>query len=318
MNNFNYITFDEIKNLDISPKECVDWAEFVIKNKRNWELPPKISIHFGNECFFNTMPSLISELDMFGLKVVSRLPERTPALKADIFLYSVKTGNLVCAMDGTWITTMRTGAVAAITANGLQKSRNRDYSFVGLGNTARASLLCLDAILNHEEITVKLLAYKNQHELFMERFKNFHNIHFEVFSDTDEFMRSSTVIFSCITAATSLFSDEKNYKDGVLIIPVQTRGFQNCDLVFDRIYCDDIPHIAGFKNFSLYKNVVEMTDVLLENAIMGRGRKNDNERLIAYNIGISLQDVYFASKIFNKISGTEENGYKEELSKFWV
>ncbi len=313
--NFNYISFDEIRNLEISPKECVAWAEHVIANKRKWELPPKISMHFGNECFFNTMPSMIPCMDLFGLKVVSRLPERNPALKADIFLYSAGDGNLICAMDGTWITTMRTGAVAAITAKHLQKSGNREYSFVGLGNTARASLLCLDAVLNSEDITVKLLAYKNQHELFMERFKDFKNIRFEIFSDTDEFMRSSSVIFSCITAATSLFSDEKNYKKGVLIIPVQTRGFQNCDLVFDRIYCDDIPHISGFKNFSLYKNVVEMTDVLIGG---GYGRLHDDERLIAYNIGISLQDVYFANEIYKKLVGSEKDECVEDSPKFWV
>lgn len=311
---FNYISFNEIRELKISPEECVAWAEHVIRNKRNWELPPKISIHFGNECFFNTMPSLIPELDLFGLKMVSRLLERSPALKADIFLYSAKTGNMICAMDGTWITTMRTGAVAAITAKHLQKSGNREYSFVGLGNTARASLLCLDAILSHEEINVKLLAYKDQHELFMERFKDFKNINFEIFHDTDEFMCGSTVIFSCVTAATSLFSDDRNYKKGVLIIPVQTRGFQNCDLVFDRIYCDDIPHIAGFKNFSLYKNVAEMTDVLNKS---GCGRLNDRERLIAYNIGISLQDVYFANKVYKRF-GEVKKERVEELPKFWV
>ena len=32
------------------------------------------------------------------------------------------------------------------------------------------------------------------------------------------------------------------------------------------------------------------------------GRENDEERIIAYNIGIALHDMYYAGKIFDMIS----------------
>lgn len=313
MNNVNYISFDEILKLKITPEECVEWATFVIKNKNNCVLHAKDSIHFGNECFFNTMPSFIPEENLFGVKVVSRILEREPTLQADIMLYDSKSGNLLCFMDGTWITTMRTGAIAAITAKTLEVKNNNEYSFMGLGNTARATLLCLDAIFEHKEMIVKILKYKNQHELFIERFKDFKNIKFQVYENVDELIKDSKVIISCVTAATSLFSDVKNYQKGVLVIPVQTRGFQNCDLEFDNIFCDDVSHISNFKNFNFYKNVTEMTDVLNFG-----GRKSVDERLIAYNIGISLQDVYFASKIYKKLNITSENKINNLLTKFWV
>lgn len=44
------------------------------------------------------------------------------------------------------------------------------------------------------------------------------------------------------------------------------------------------------------------------------GRENDDQRILAYNIGISIQDVYFASKIYELIA--ERN--KTESKKFWV
>lgn len=257
------ISFEQILKLGITPLECVNWAETVIKNKNNYVLPHKISITYGNECYFNTMPAYIPEMNLIGVKEVSRVTGREPTLQGDILLYDSVTGEMKCFMDGTWITTWRTAAVAAITVEKLKKSDAKNISLMGLGNIARAFVLCIDAIRDHEEIELNILAYKDQHELFIERFRNHKNIHIKVFNDVKEMFKISDVIVSCVTAATSLFDEnDEDYKPGVLIVPVQTRGFQNCDLTFDKIFCDDIPHISGFKYFKQYKSVTEMTDVL--------------------------------------------------------
>lgn len=269
------INFNDINNLGITPKECVEWAETVIKNKRNYILPHKISITYGNECYFNTMPAYIPEMNLIGVKEVSRVTGREPTLQGDILLYDSVTGEMKCFMDGTWITTWRTAAVAAITVEKLKKSDAKNISLMGLGNIARAFVLCIDAIRDHEEIELNILAYKDQHELFIERFRNHKNIHIKVFNDVKEMFKISDVIVSCVTAATSLFDEnDEDYKPGVLIVPVQTRGFQNCDLTFDKIFCDDIPHISGFKYFKQYKSVTEMTDVL-NNFTFVRGGGDD-------------------------------------------
>lgn len=53
-------------------------------------------------------------------------------------------------------------------------------------------------------------------------------------------MDGSDVIISCITEAEGLICpDDKRFKEGCLLIPVHTRGFQNCDLFFDKIFGDD-------------------------------------------------------------------------------
>ena len=67
-------------------------------------------------------------------------------------------------------------------------------------------------------------------------------------------------------------------------------------MFFDKIFCDDIGHIRNFQYFNEYKSVSEMTDVLNNETI---GRENDEQRILAYNIGISIQDIFFASKIYD-------------------
>ena len=171
-------------------------------------------------------------------------------------------------------------------------------------------MLCLNAINMKENLKINILAYKDQHISFMERFKDFSNLQFNVYTNVKDMIKISDVIFSCVTTADCCFAEPECFKTGVLVVPVHTRGFQNCDLVFDKIYCDDIGHISGFKYFNEYKYVAELTDVLNDKNF----KRNDEDRLLAYNIGISLQDVFFASKIFdvfsNKLASNDE--------KFWV
>lgn len=308
----NQIYFNDIYSLGITPKECVEWTETVIKNKRNYVLPHKISITYGNECYFNTMPAYIPEMNLIGVKEVSRVTGREPTLQGDILLYDSVTGDMKCFMDGTWITTWRTAAVAAVTVETLKKRDAKNISLMGLGNIARAFVLCIDAMRNHNDIELNILAYKDQHNIFIERFKQYKNIHINVFDDVKEMFKISDVIVSCVTAATSLFDEnDEDFKPGVLIVPVQTRGFQNCDLTFDRIFCDDITHISGFKYFNQYKSITEMTDVL-NNSTFVRG---GDERYLAYNIGIAVQDMYYAAKILEKVNKKENVA---ELPKFWV
>jgi ornithine cyclodeaminase/alanine dehydrogenase-like protein (mu-crystallin family) len=318
-----YIDFDAIKALTISPKKCLDWAKKALLTKSNAILPPKTSIKFADECFFNTMPSLIPEIERFGVKVISRYTITYqchgpgPSLSGDIMLYDSATGKLLSIMDGTWITTMRTGAVAALSIDLLSKKDTKSYSFIGLGNTARAVLLCLNAALNYEPVIIKILAYKNQHEVFMQRFADYTNITFKVYDSVSELIQSSDVIISCVTTAKENFAYDADYPEGVLVVPVHTRGFQNCDLFFDKIFCDDIDHIKSFKYFSLFKNCDEVSNILTGKKA---GRESENERILVYNIGISLQDVFFASNIYElatELPGTA-SFTKPPIPAIWV
>ena len=103
-----------ICDLNISPKECVSWVNESFRMKYEAQLPAKISVHPQGNDFFTSMPALLPQpYRFFGVKEVCRINGREPALSSDILLYDSITGHLLALMDGDWITTMRTGAVAA-------------------------------------------------------------------------------------------------------------------------------------------------------------------------------------------------------------
>lgn len=308
----------QIRELNISPAECVDWVRESFSLKETAQLPAKISLHPQGNDFFNTMPCLLpAPHNYYGVKVVHRIKGAMPALGSDILLYNSQTGELLAMLDADWITTMRTGAVAALAISTFRKSDARTYGFIGLGNTGRATMLCL---LESEPDTmhnVLLLRYKNQAELFIERFKGYSNVSFTVCDDAKELVAASDVIVSCITEASGLLCDDDSlYREGCLVLPVHTRGFQNCDLFFDKVYADDTAHVCGFKYFDRFRQFGEIQDVIAGKI---KGRESDKERILSYNIGLGLHDVVYASKIYDKLK--DSSGDVEivrETEKFWI
>lgn len=310
------IDFEQIKELGIGGKQCVQWVEEAFKIKEKAVLPAKISIKLPDNVFFNTMPCYLPSVGKFGVKVVSRYPERFPSIASNIQLFDTETGNPLALMDGDWITAMRTGAVAALAVKYFKRKKANRYSFLGLGNTARATMKCLLEDNPEEQFHVKLLAYKDQATLFAERFSHYSNVSFEVYGDITKLIEGADVIISCVTAADSLLASDELYKEGVLVVPVHTRGFQNCDLFFDRVFADDTAHVKDFKNFNQFKEFAEFKEV-----ISGRipARAHDQERILSYNIGIALHDVYFAARIFDMLTEkTPEVDLISPKSKFWV
>ena len=309
-----------IDALNISPKECIEWVKQGFLMKDDAQMPAKLSVHPQGEDFMTSMPCLLPKYNgrkYFGLKLVSRIEGQTPTLKSDITLYDAETGQLLAIMDGDWITAMRTGAVAALAARTFQRKGVDTYSMIGLGNIARAVALCLIADNEDRHITIRLMRYKDQAEQFIERFKGHNNVTFEIIDNPTAFLSEADVVISCVTVATELlFPDNSLYKKGVTVIPVHVRGFQNCDLFFDKVFGDDTGQIQTWKYFKQFHEYDEIHHVL-----QGKnpGRTNDDERILSYNYGLALHDIVFASKIYEKAINTSQGfEYQKQDKKIWV
>ena len=294
------ITNSEIIALNISATECVDWVREAFVMKSECQLPAKISVHPTGNDFFTTMPCLLpKEYGRFGAKVVSRIVGRVPALKSDMMLFDSNNGELLALVDCDWITAMRTGAVAALAIKTFRNSTATEYAFIGLGSTARATLTCLLESCKDEHLNIRLFRYKDQAEKIVEEYKHYKNATFTIVDNTSDLVRGADVVVSCITDASGLLvEDESLFKPGVLVVPVHTRGFQNCDTTFDKVYADDTDHVKGFKYFSQFKEFHQIEEVLKGEVA---GRESDSERILSYNIGLGLHDVLYASRIYDML-----------------
>jgi ornithine cyclodeaminase/alanine dehydrogenase-like protein (mu-crystallin family) len=306
----------QIIDLGIQPRECVAWVKECFRIKYDCILPHKISLKPFGEVFYNTMPCYIPEpINRFGVKEVSRYPDEKPALNSELLLYDGRNGNLLALMDANWITAMRTGAVAALAIQTFKSSQASVCSFIGLGNTARATLLCL-LETSEREWNIRLMAYKGQELDFIRRFEKYKNVSFQIVDSHEDLVKGADIVVSCITAANELIAPDNCYKEGCLVIPVHTRGFQNCDLFFDKVFADDTGHVSNFKYFDRFRQFDEIGRVLKGEA---KGRENDRERILSYNIGIGLHDVYFASRIYDMLERESETiDFPKNKNKFWI
>ena len=308
----------QIDALQLNPATCVEWVKEAFLMKDDIQMPAKLSVHPQGEDFITSMPCLLPESQgrkYFGIKMVSRIDGQVPTLQSNIFLYDAKSGHLLAVVDGDWITAMRTGAVAALAAKTLQRKGNSTYSIMGLGNIGHAVGLCLAADNRDRQITFRLLRYKDQAERFVERLKDFDNVNFEIVNDKRTFAADADVLISAVTVATELlFPDDNLFRRGVTVIPVHVRGFQNCDLFFDKVFGDDTGQVSGFKYFNQFRQYDEFHHVL-----QGKnpGRTNDEERILSYNYGIALHDIFFASRIYERIQTGDGFNLEKQDQKLW-
>lgn len=295
-----YISNGEIEKLGISSNDMLEWAGDMIKYKSECVLPAKISMKQEGHIFYNVMPCILPKQKLAGVKLVNRYPMRDPSLKSNLMLYDLDSGDIKAVMDADFITKWRTAAVAVHSLKLFAKSDYKTVAFIGLGEIGKATLkVFFDTI--DRDMTIRIFNYKNRaDEIIGEYYVNNqkHNIKWEKYDDYLQMVKGCDVIVSSITYAEKDFADESVYEKGCLLIPVHTLGFQGCDLTFDKIFGDDKGHIEGFKYFDRFKSFAEVADV-----VNGKcsGRENDEERIIAYNIGIALHDIYYAGKICSLI-----------------
>lgn len=292
---------DEIlKKQVVSVDECLKWVEetFLLKDKSI--LPAKISMKPEEDVFFNVMPSIIKKFNVMGNKIVSRIPGNNPFLmRSEIFLYDLSNGELKNILEGNYITTLRTGAVAAYSALlFVNKLEEYEIGIIGLGNVTTMTFNFLFEKLKDKKLKVKLYEYKDQHLKFKAKFEKYKNIEFVYYKTYEEVIKNSDLIVSGVSYANDNFGREEWFKQGVVVIPIHTRGFQNLDREVDKVIVDDRGHVKNFKYFNEFKKCIELSEILTSKNF---GREKKEERILVYNIGISLLDIIFSLKFLEKI-----------------
>ena len=296
------IAEQQIFDLNIPIHKYYDWICDCLSRKKEAILPPKISLSPSKDIFFNTMPCILPYKNVEGVKMINRIPQRVPLLKSHIVLHDFESGEVKAVIDANFITNIRTGAVTTHSIKLLAKTNYSVIGIIGLGNTCKATFDMLFAIESDKKFTIKLYKYKDQAEKFIQRYSNNKNLEFIICDTYEKVVEDSDVVVSCVTYAYEDFCDDRVFKEGCLVVPVHTRGFMNCDLFFDKVYGDDTGHVRGFKYFDKFKKFSEVADIVYGDDL---GRESDSERILAYNIGLAIHDIYFADEIYNLVIENE-------------
>lgn len=297
------LDFESLRSLakSIDPSQYLEWTKNALWNQNRFVNPAKSRINQEAGNYYAVMPYMDPEENKAMVKMIGRHVlkpgEQRSVMMSDLMLYEADSGILLALMDGEYLTTLRTGACAAYSALLYGKKDFDTIGLIGLGNIMCAAMDVLLPQLKDRKITIKLYKHHDQEKRFKERYKHFENITFEECDTYEQTIGGSDLILSALTRTDHDFCDLSNYKEGCTVIPIMTMGFQNCDTTFDKVFTDEIEQIRGFKYFNQFRSIANTTDVLHG---LKPGRENDQERILVYNYGLALLDLYFANQLLKK------------------
>lgn len=311
-----YLSKNEVAPLGMGPKEMVDLLEkmFLEKNAGRYQMPAKIAIHPYHEepdDYLHAMPSCIDEFKVAGLKWVSGfnknpVKHNLPFINGLLILNDPDTGLPLCVMDCVWITAKRTGAVSGLTAKHFARKGADTVGVIGCGVQGRSNLEAIAANVPGIRKAYAYDVFQASAEKYAKEMQELLGI--EVIPCTE--IQDAVVPADILITAGPTVENSLSYriqaewlKSGVLVTSVDADFQFSKEAIesIDKFTTDDQGQFKVFRGSGAIRSIneipVEMGDILARKA---QGRLNDEEKIFACNIGLSLCDMIVAGEIFKK------------------
>ena len=311
-----YLSKKDVERVDLPMGEIIQALDGAFKEKGlgKVEMPPKPGIHTMPDAFIHAMPASVPSVGAVGCKWVSGYPENykknLPYINGLLILNDPETGVPLSVMDCIWITAMRTGAATAVAAKYLSNMDSNTIGILGCGVQGRTNLEALKIILPGLREVKAYDISGDAANTYAEEMGIKTGLDIKIVKSPKEAVEGSDVI---VTAGPIL--KEPNpaiefdwLKPGVFASPVdfdsyfRKSAFEHCD----KFVTDDKEQCLYYKSLGYFQHVSGIYADLGEIAAgLKLGRKNREERIICANLGLAMDDMVTAIKIYK--SAVENN-----------
>lgn len=277
------------------------------------QMPAKIYLHLGQYAGdFRAMPAYLGKINACGIKWVSVYPGNKdaglPAVMATIILSDSHTGYPFAIMDGTYITSLRTGAAGGIAAKYLARKDAAVVGLVGCGAQARSQVLALNELFQIKQVFV-WGKRRDEADRFKKTLKP-SGLNIDIKEGIRECVRDADIVVTTTPARRPLVNTGW-IKPGTHInaIGADAPGKEELDphlLKQAKIIVDDWEQArhSGEINVALAKGFIRRKDIhaTLGEVICGKkpGRANSQEITIFDSTGLAIQDVAIADLAYKK------------------
>lgn len=261
------------------------------------------------------MPGYINGMDI-AVKMVSVFPDNVmkgkPTINSAVMLINELTGECLSVMDGTYLTALRTGAASGAATKYLAKKDSKIAAVIGAGVQARTQLWAVCCVRDIKEARIFNRNKERRASFIAEMSKKLPGVKLIGVDSADEAVEGADVVICATTSEKPVFN-AKSLKQGVHIngvgsyTPKMQEIPEEALKMADKIVVDSkeaaleeagdfiIPIKKGLFN---EKDFYGELGQVVSHAI--RGRENDDEITIFKSVGLAVQDVACASKIYNK------------------
>lgn len=305
--NLLYLSQEDIKGLNVSWPKMISLIErvFMEHSKGAFEMPPKPGIHPKKDAFIHAMPGYLRELNICGIKWISGFTSNhkigTPQITGVLVLNDTNTGVPIALMDARWITAVRTSIVSAITAKYCAKIKSSTLGIIGAGVQGMFHTIALSKILP-DLATVKIFdKSKDSLNKFKNTISSTLDIKIKEVEKVEKVVNDTDIVLTATGRLKKPIIKYSWLKDGVLGIGLESgRAWGEVITSMDRFITDDWQQTKSFMEEGAYPegiqdNYTELGDIISNEK---PARKNNNEKIFAGNLGISVADIAIAHYIY--------------------
>ena len=261
-----------------------------------------------------SMPGYLNEDKALGMKVVTFFPnnlkQNLPQILATVMLFSADTGKMIAAMDGNYITAIRTACVSAMATKALANPESRVLGVLGAGVQARAHIRALTQIREISEIKVYDVFEASARQL-QESLQKENGVKINVVQSAREAVLDADLLVTVTTAKEPIVKADW-LKPGMHINAVGShrpdlREIDGATLAAAKIVVDSREAImaeCGDILLAIQEKAITANSVHAEigEVLAGKkpGRTSSDEITLYKAVGIAIQDVATAHLVYRK------------------
>lgn len=306
-----YLSSEDIEEVSLSMAEIIDVIEKAFREKGGGrvEMPPKPGIHPKADAFIHAMPAFIPKMKTAGMKWVSGFPSNhkynLPYIMGVLVLNDLDTGRPICIMDAVWVTAKRTGAATAVAAKYLAKKDSRVFGILGCGVQGRHNLEAVfTAFKGLEEVRAYDISKANLEMYVLDMTKKYS-------LDVVPVDSPKKAVEGCdiVVTAGPILKHPKPvieaawFDDGCFACPLDFDSYWKPQAMrsMHKFCTDDLEQLLYYQSVGYFRDIPNVHADLGE-LVTGKklGRENDFERTMSMNLGLAIEDMATAIKIYDK------------------
>lgn len=303
-----YLSRTDVASAGPGMAEIIQALEEMFREKGEGrvEMPPKIGIHTRPDAFIHAMPASIPAQNAAGMKWVGGYPENSkrglPYITGLLILNDSETGVPIALMDCTWITAQRTGAATAVAAKYLARPESSAVGILGCGVQGRSNLEALKVLFPLK----KVYAYDRHPDRvnrYAQEMGGKSGVEVVPASNPREALVASDIV---VTAGPILRTPHATIQRGWLqegafasLVDFDSYWHPAALHEADKFCTDDVLQLHHYRDIGYFQDIPAIHADLGE-LVTGRkpGREKPEERTMACNLGLALDDVAVAPLIY--------------------
>jgi ornithine cyclodeaminase/alanine dehydrogenase len=242
------------------------------------------------------------------MKWVGGYPEnrqrKLPYVTGLLILNDPETGVPLSVMDCTWITAKRTGAATMVAAKYLARTESQTVGILGCGVQGRSNLEALKVGFQLKTVRAYDLDQSTR-ETYAREMSDQLGLDVIAVSDPRAAVEGSDIV---VTSGPILRKPHATIQRGWLaegsfasLVDFDSYWHPDALHEVDKFCTDDVPQFEHYREIGYFQDVPKIY-AELSDLVTGRkqGRETPQERTIACNLGLALDDIATAILIFNR------------------